>query len=99
MKCSKCDQEINGVMLNRFSHNGDDYWYCVPITEAEENAVIVDTDSNWTGYGLTEEEYHECIRCPHCDEFPFDGKEVQVYEVIRLVCFKEEAQNANQTQS
>ena len=27
--------------------------------------------------------------CPHCKQFPFQSKEVQVYDVVRVVCFKE----------
>lgn len=97
--CIKCGNEINKVLLDRFGHEGEDYWYCAPINEAEEDAVLIETDSNWCGYGLTEEEYHENIKCPICCEFPFKDREVQIYEVVRLVCFKEEAENGNQTQS
>lgn len=97
MKCSKCNNKINSVLLNRFSHEGDDYWHCSPIEEADEDAILMETDYNWCGYGLTEEEYHNCIKCPICGDFPFKDTEVQLYEVIRLVCFKEETDNANQT--
>ena len=94
--CIKCGNEINKVLLDRFSNEGDDYWYCAPIEDAVENAVLIETDSNWCGYGLTEDEYSMNIKCPICGEFPFANREVQVYEVVRLVCFKEEAENANQ---
>ena len=54
------------------------------------NSVFFETDSNWCGYELTEEEMIEIIRCPNCGNFPFKYKEVQVYDVVRVVCFKTE---------
>ena len=37
---------------------------------------------------LTEEEMVDRIWCPICHEFPFKSKEIQVYDVVRIVCFK-----------
>ncbi len=51
--------------------------------------MVFETTQNWTGYELTEEEMIDGIRCPICGEFPFKHKEVQVYDVVRVVCFKE----------
>lgn len=49
-----------------------------------------ETTQNWTGYDLSEEEMLETITCPHCKQFPFKSKEIQVYDVVRVVCFKAE---------
>ena len=32
----------------------------------------------------------DTIVCPHCKKFPFHSKEIQVFDVVRVVCFKEE---------
>ena len=40
--------------------------------------------------GLTEEEQIEDIRCPYCKKFPFKDKEIQVHELIHIVCFDDE---------
>ena len=37
---------------------------------------------------LTEEEMRERIECPYCKQFPFGSEEIQVYDVVRIVCFK-----------
>lgn len=32
----------------------------------------------------------ETITCPHCGKFPFIDKEIHVYDIVRIVCFKSE---------
>ena len=91
MKCEKCGKEIDYVHMLRFNYDGSDTWRKVYINESEneeDEGVFLDTDSNWTGYELTEEEQMETIICPHCEKFPFNHKEIQVYDVVRVVCFK-----------
>lgn len=88
MKCEKCGKEIDRIMVNRFNHDGSDSLYNYSFCEVEQNAVCIDTDRNWVGYELTEEERIETIQCPHCGEFPFKSKEIQEHEIIRLVMFK-----------
>lgn len=92
MICEKCGKEINELVINKFQYDGSDVDVKVPIV-AEDNetgAVYFDDNSNWTGYELTEEEQSECIYCPHCGKFPFEDKEIQVYDIVRVVCFKKE---------
>ena len=91
MRCEKCGKEIDNVFMRRFNYDGSDSWRTVYINEVENKdngAVFLDIDCNWTGYGLTEEEQMESIQCPHCDKFPFNDKEIQAYDVVRVVCFK-----------
>ena len=89
MKCAKCGKEITSISTSRFSYDGSDYEDTLGIEEYDDyNAVIMETDKNWTGYELTEEEMRESMRCPHCRQFPFGSNEIQIYDVVRIVCFK-----------
>lgn len=88
MKCEKCGNEIAHVRISVFTRDGSDIDMIENIRESEEHAVFFDTANNWTGYELTEAEMMEDIRCPICGEFPFKHKEVQVYDIVRVVCFK-----------
>ena len=91
MKCEKCGKEIDRLLINKFAYDGCDGVDSVYINESEIcDAVTFETDANWCGYELSEEEMMEDIQCPHCNEFPFKHKEVQVYDVVRVVCFKSE---------
>lgn len=88
MKCEKCGKGIDHLKINVFDRDGSDYDILVPIYEDEES-VLFETTPNWVGYELSEEEMMDDIRCTHCNQFPFKHKEVQVYNVVRVVCFKE----------
>ena len=77
-------------MVNMFNREGSDSYYTHGIEECEEDAIVIDTHKSWTGYELSEEEQVETIACPYCREFPFKSKEIQIYEIVRLVCFKSE---------
>ena len=88
MKCEKCNKEIDYVMVDFFNYDGSDSDQEIPLQKCENNAVFVDLNCNWTGYELTEEEQRETICCPHCKQFPFKYDEVQVYEIVRAVMFK-----------
>lgn len=96
MKCEKCGHDTDRLRIGVFNRDGsdsDDFPYIQeldpPFDEDGCSVVIIETNQNWTGYGLSEEEMMEDIRCPHCGEFPFRHKEVQVYDIVRIVCFKE----------
>ena len=89
MKCEKCGKEISYIITSKFLYDGSDYDDTIAIEEDERyNAVIMETERNWTGYELTEEEMREMIKCPYCKKFPFESEEIQVYDVVRIVCFK-----------
>lgn len=89
MKCEKCGSDIAYVNMLRFNYEGDDCWIQYAINEEEQTeAVYMDADCNWTGCGLSEEEQMDSIVCPCCEQFPFKHKEVQTYEIVRVVCFK-----------
>ena len=93
MKCEKCGKDITHITTSRFSYDGSDYDDTIGIEEDEHyNAVIMETDKNWTGYELSEEEMRERIECPYCKQFPFGSEEIQVYDVVRIVCFKTDPQ-------
>lgn len=90
MKCKNCNKEIDSVIISKFTRYGDDYDVRVNFEECDINAKVIVTDKDWTGYELTEEEQIEDIRCPYCKKFPFKDKEVQVHELIHIVCFDDE---------
>lgn len=89
MKCEKCGREIDSLLVDVFRFDGSDAFDEHPVFECEENAAYIETSRNWTGYELSEEEMRDTIVCPHCKQFPFQSKEIQVYDVVRVVCFKE----------
>ena len=88
MKCEICEAEINFVFISVFQRDGSDVNIKVPLIECEEDAVYFETDPNWTGYELTEDEMNDDIHCPSCDKNPFKKQEIQVYDVVRVVKFK-----------
>lgn len=90
MKCEKCGKELSLINVNVFNYDGTDQFVSNSYNEYYKDAVVIDTTPNWTGYGLSEEEMMETITCPHCGKFPFNHKEVQVYDIVRIVCFKSE---------
>lgn len=89
MKCERCKKDINYIITGRFDITGKDYTEKLDLTEYEVDAVGFDTDRNWVGYDLTEKEQRETIECPHCHKYPFKNKEIQVYEIVRVIGFKE----------
>lgn len=89
MKCEKCGHELTAIEVNLFDCNGSDSFRKESFKEEEVDAVVLEIDKNWTGYEFDEEEMTSTIRCPHCNQFPFKNKEIQVYEVVRAVMFKE----------
>ena len=99
MKCEKCGKEFDRILIDIFDHNGCDSANSIYYAECEENAVVIETDNAWVGYGLSEEERPDTIACPHCKKFPFKHKEIQVCEIVRVVCFKsEESEHAEKYQ-
>ena len=91
MKCEKCGKEITYITTSRFSYDGSDCDDTVSLKEDKIfNAVTMETDKNWTGYGLTEEEMRERIECPYCKQFPFESEEIHVFDVVRIICFKKD---------
>lgn len=89
MRCESCGKEINFLSVDVFNYDGSDSFQEYPFVEDEETgAVSFDTSSDWTGYALSEEEMMDTIECPHCHTFPFESDEIQVYEIVRVVCFK-----------
>ena len=89
MICEKCGKQIDNLLIDTFLSDGSD---TDMLHEIEENETVVwfETSQNWTGYELTEEEQREKISCPYCKQFPFKHGEVQVIDVVRVVCFKTE---------
>lgn len=88
IKCCNCGAEIKSVKTNHFNYDGLDSEFEFPLSECEENAVYFETDKNWCGFELSEEEQKDEICCPKCGQYPFKN-EVQVYEIVRVVMFKE----------
>lgn len=93
MKCEHCGSLINNIDVNMFNYDGSDGFYSYPIQDTSNNAIVIDTDNNWTGYDLSEEERLDTIECPICHKFPFKSTEMQVYEIVRIVCFTKETKD------
>ena len=89
MICEKCGKQINNLLIDTFLYDGSDTDISHDIQE-DETAVWFETTQNWAGYELTEEEQRERIICPYCKQFPFKHQEVQVIDVVRVICFKTE---------
>ena len=88
MICEKCGKEMQSIHVNMFDCSGADSLWKYDFQECEEDAVVIDTNPAWVGCGLSDEEQLETIKCPHCHQFPFKNTEIQVYDVVRIVCFK-----------
>ena len=88
MNCEICGKQLDSLLINTFDRFGSDYWDEVTIDECEEDAVVVETTQNWTGYELSEEEMRETVVCPYCKKWPFHSEELQIYETVRVVMFK-----------
>lgn len=90
MICEECGSKIDRVSIRKFMYDGSDNedlpYICVE--DDETGAVWFETDANWCGYELEDEERVDGIRCPVCGKFPFNDEEVQVYDIVRVVCFK-----------
>jgi hypothetical protein len=71
-----------------FNYDGSDDWHTMPVGE-HECGIFIDTERSWTGYELTEKEMLETIRCPFCKKYPFKNNEIHVYDIVRIVCFKD----------
>jgi len=90
MLCNKCGEEISSVAISTFNFDGSDSRQLVPIVEdSRYDSVYFETSQNWTAYEQSEEEQRSDILCPHCNQFPFATDEVQVHDVVRVVCFKD----------
>ena len=92
MKCEACGQEIDCIEIDDFQRDGSDEWCLYPVYE-HENGIYIDATENWTGYRVSDEEMAESVRCPLCKKFPFKCKEIQTYELLRLVMFTEGEKN------
>lgn len=88
MKCEMCGKSIDHLSIDCFTYEGSDRPVDYYINECENNAVYIDTTNNWVGYELSGEEQAETISCPHCGKFPFEEKEIQVYDIVRVVMFR-----------
>lgn len=89
VKCEKCGKEMPYVLVNKFNYSGSDSFLKYSYNRIEDCVSIV-TDSNWTGYELSEEEMLETIVCPHCGKYPFQSKGIHVYDEVEIVMFPKE---------
>ena len=88
IECQICGSKIDHIITRSFDRMGNDYSETKGLEEYEEDAVGFDTDANWCGYDLTEEEQRELIECPCCYNYPFENKEIQIHEIVRVISFK-----------
>ena len=87
INCNKCGKPIQKIEADVFDHEGADFWELFPINPYKNTAVYVDLPTSWTGCDLSEDEARECIRCPHCKEYPFDDQEIHVHMLASVVMF------------
>lgn len=90
IKCRCCGREINYVNVDLFDIQGSDSFERLPLYECDDNAVYIEPGQIWTGYELSEEEQIDTIECPYCNKFPFNEKDIQVEDVVRVVMFKDD---------
>lgn len=90
VKCKCCGRELNYVNVDLFDIQGSDSFERLPLYECDDNAVYIEPGQIWTGYELSEEEQIDTIECPYCKKFPFNEKEIQVEDVVRVVMFKDD---------
>lgn len=92
VRCKNCGAKLDYAEINVFDREGSDYRYRAYFDLEEDHAVVINTAQCWTGYKLDEDERSSTIHCPYCQKFPFYKNEVQVYDVVRIVCFDNEVQ-------
>lgn len=90
VKCKCCGREINYVNVDLFDIQGSDSFERLPLYECDDNAVYIEPGQIWTGYELSEEEQIDTIECPYCNKFPFNEKDIQIEDVVRVVMFKDD---------
>ena len=90
IKCECCGRELNYVNVDLFDIQGSDSFERLPLYECDDNAVYIEPGQIWTGYELSEEEQINTIECPYCNKFPFNEKDIQVEDVVRVVMFKDD---------
>ena len=90
IKCKCCGRELNYVNVDLFDIQGSDSFERLPLYECDDNAVYIEPSQIWTGYELSEEEQIDTIECPYCNKFPFNEKDIQVEDVVRVVMFKDD---------
>lgn len=84
--CSECGKKIDKVMLHKFYFNGDEAEgdfsedFTAQYTADGDIGICICTDTNWCGYGQSEEDQARDISCPHCGKFPFASKHIEVDE-------------------
>lgn len=90
VKCKCCGREINYVNVDLFDIQGSDSFERLPLYECDDNAVYIEPGQIWTGYELSEEEQIDTIECPYCNKFPFNERDIQVEDIVRVVMFKDD---------
>lgn len=94
VKCEKCGKEMSYVLVNKFNYSGSDSFLKYSYNRIGDCISIV-ADRNWTGYEFSEEEMLETIVCPHCGKYPFQSKEIHVYDEVEIVMFPKENKNVD----
>lgn len=88
--CKHCDRPIERIITNLFDCEGADYDCSFLFAEPEEGVAEMELPACWCGYGLSESEMMESIRCPHCDKFPFsESAGINIATVVKVACFEE----------
>lgn len=90
IKCKCCGREINYVNVDLFDIQGSDSFERLPLYECDDNAIYIEPGQIWTGHELSEEEQIDTIKCPYCNKFPFNEKDIQVEDIVRVVMFKDD---------
>lgn len=94
VKCEKCGKEMSYVLVNKFNYSGSDSFLKYSYNRIGDCISIV-ADRNWAGHELSQEEMLETIVCPHCGKYPFQSKEIHVYDEVEIVMFPKENKNVD----
>lgn len=92
IKCKCCGETINRVLVDIFDRTGGDSFTPLDITRIPgTQAIVFETDQNWTGYELSDddEEMRATIQCPECHQYPFDD-EIHAEDIVQVIMFTDQ---------
>lgn len=87
-KCENCGENIEYLMINMFNCFGSDEYKKANFS-FDEDVLLIETNSNWTGYELEEGERLETIECPCCNKSPFEkDTHIECDDVVIIGIYK-----------
>ena len=87
MKCEKCGRELEFLEVDMDDFNGGDVWVKGKFSRLGPYVILKNVLPSWVGNELSEKEQIKTIRCPHCHEFPFRKRQIDVARTIDLIMY------------